>query len=31
MNNDLTKMSIQSDTLAPADVTIPTIQMGFEC
>jgi hypothetical protein len=31
MNNDLTKLSIKSDTLAPADATIPERQKGFIC
>jgi hypothetical protein len=31
MSDDLTKLSIQSDTLAPADVTIPTTQRGVAC
>lgn len=31
MNNDLTKLSIESDTLALADVTIPETQRGMTC
>jgi hypothetical protein len=31
MNNDLTKVSIESDTLALADVTIPERQRGVTC
>jgi hypothetical protein len=31
MNDDLTKVSIQSDRLAPADATIPETQRGIEC
>ena len=31
MSNDLTKLSIKSDTLAQADATIPEGQKGFIC
>ena len=31
MIDDLTKLSIKSDTLALADATIPEIQKGFIC
>jgi hypothetical protein len=31
MINDLTKVSIKSDRLAPADATIPVRQKGFIC
>jgi len=31
MINDLTKLSIKSDRLAPADATIPERQKGLKC
>lgn len=31
MNNDLTKLSIQSDTLALADATIPEVKGAVKC